>query len=52
MVEDLPEVIRETRTQTLDPRIELVEHDFFKKQPIQGAKVVGDLLRFQLWVED
>lgn len=39
VVEDLPEVIRETRAQSLDSRIELVEHDFFKEQPIKDAKI-------------
>lgn len=39
VVEDLPSVIAETKTQKLDPRVELVEHDFFKAQPVQGAQI-------------
>jgi hypothetical protein len=45
IVEDLPSVIAETREEKLDPRIELVEHDFFTKQPVKGAKIVSDLLQ-------
>lgn len=39
VVEDLPSVIAETRGEKLDPRVELVEHDFFTKQPIRNAKI-------------
>lgn len=42
VAEDLPSVIAETRQEKLDPRIELVEHDFFKQQPVKGAKIVSD----------
>lgn len=41
VVEDLPSVIAETRNETLDHRIKLVEHDFFKPQPVKGAKIVS-----------
>ena len=41
VVEDLPSVIAETKEEKLDPRIELVEHDFFTEQPIRGAKIVS-----------
>lgn len=41
VVEDLPSVIAETKLEDLDSRIELVEHDFFKAQPIKGAKIVS-----------
>ena len=45
VVEDLPEVILEAKAESLDPRIELVEHDFFQTQPIKGAKIVSNLFR-------
>lgn len=41
VVEDMPSVIEETRAEKLDPRIELVEHDFFQQQPVKGAKIVS-----------
>ncbi|KMU85982.1 sterigmatocystin 8-O-methyltransferase [Coccidioides immitis H538.4] len=37
IVQDLPEVIKETR-KTVDPNITAMEHDFFKDQPIKGAR--------------
>ena len=44
IVEDLPSVIAETKEEKLDPRIGLVEHDFFKENPIKGAKIVSFLI--------
>ena len=41
VLQDLPEVISEARTESLDSRIEFSEHDFFKPQPIKGAKIVS-----------
>ena len=41
VVEDLPSVIAEAKEESLDSRIELVEHDFFQQQPIKGAKIVS-----------
>lgn len=41
VVEDLPSVIAETKQEKLDERIEMVEHDFFTKQPVMGAKIVS-----------
>lgn len=40
--EDLPEVIRQAREQAMDPRIEMVEQDFFQPQSVKGAKIVSD----------
>ena len=40
-LQDLPEVIRETKMQKLDSRIEVSEHDFFQPQPIRGARIVS-----------
>jgi hypothetical protein len=41
VVEDLPSVIAEAREEKLDSRIELVEHDFFQRNPVKGAKIVS-----------
>jgi hypothetical protein len=43
IVEDLPSVIAETKEEKLDSRIELVEHDFFKPNPVKEAKIVGSM---------
>lgn len=45
VLQDLPEVIEEAKTQDLDSKIELSEHDFFQPQPIKGARVVSDPCR-------
>ena len=39
--QDLPNVISEAKEQKLDHRIEHSEHDFFKPQPIKGAKIAS-----------
>ena len=41
--EDLPDIIRQAEKQAKDPRIELVEQDFFQPQSIKGAKIVSDV---------
>ena len=39
--QDLPEVIEQARAQAMDPRIALVEQDFFQPQSVKGAKIVS-----------
>ena len=50
-VEDLPSVIAETKEEKLDSRIEMVDHDFFTKQPIKGAKIVRSAVVIEERVE-
>ncbi|KAK0710297.1 S-adenosyl-L-methionine-dependent methyltransferase [Lasiosphaeria miniovina] len=38
VLQDLPKVIATAATLGLDPKIELMEHDFFTEQPLKGAR--------------
>jgi hypothetical protein len=39
VLQDLPSVLVEVKTASIDPRIEKQEHDFFTTQPIVGARI-------------
>lgn len=40
VLQDLPEVVEQARGMFLHPRIELMAHDFFTEQPIQGKLIL------------
>lgn len=39
VLQDLPSVLGEVKTASIDPRIEKQEHDFFTPQPVMGARI-------------
>lgn len=39
ILQDLPEVLDQARTMSLDKSIEIMDHDFFTQEPVKGKKV-------------
>lgn len=39
ILQDLPEVLEQAKSMSLHPSIEIMEHDFFKEQPVKGNSI-------------
>jgi len=44
ILQDLPEVLDQARTMSLDKSIEIMDHDFFTQEPVKGKKVSKQVL--------
>lgn len=45
VLQDLPDVLAQAKTMSLHPSIELMEHDFFTEQPVQGISHSSETFR-------
>ncbi|PYI23474.1 S-adenosyl-L-methionine-dependent methyltransferase [Aspergillus violaceofuscus CBS 115571] len=52
IVQELPEVVSQARELNLNPKIELMEHDFFEEQIVKGARAYYMHSILHDWTDD